>query len=266
MFSKSLLKTKLKATAVHLSLSVVVFAYLAYKIYYDWYPQPFFEIDGGWQGIRLVGAVDLVLGPLITFLIFDLRKSRKAILFDLLTILVIQLGALAYGVYATYSQRPVAVVLIDEFVVSAIEENYGGKLASAEDLYRYSDERPPIIYAEFPLDRAGIDEVTRIKLEEKVLEVAQLHLYRPFEELVAMIQRFQPRMQALLDRAEAREAYETWLRENGKAASEVYVLRFAGRYGAAWLVFDLGGRKIGYFRGPELAPPEEPDEAAGGQE
>ena len=80
MFSKSLLKTKLKATAVHLSMSIVVFIYLAYQIYYNWYPQPYFSIDGGWQGIRLVGAIDLVLGPLITFLIFDLRKSRKEIM------------------------------------------------------------------------------------------------------------------------------------------------------------------------------------------
>ena len=101
-FTKPLLITKLKATAVHLSMSVAVFVYLAYQIYYNWYPEPYFSIDGGWQGIRLVGAVDLVLGPLITFLIFDLSKSRRAILFDLLIILVIQLGALAYGVHTTY--------------------------------------------------------------------------------------------------------------------------------------------------------------------
>ena len=104
-FTKPLLITKLKATAVHLGMSIAVFIYLAYQIYYNWYPEPYFSIDGGWQGIRLVGAVDLVLGPVITFLIFDLRKSRKEILFDLLVIVTIQVGALAYGVYTTYSQR-----------------------------------------------------------------------------------------------------------------------------------------------------------------
>ena len=117
--SKPLLVTKLKATAVHLSMSVAVFIYLAYQIYYNWYPEPYFSVDGGWAGIRLVGAVDLVLGPLITFLIFDLGKSRRAILFDLITIAVIQLSALSYGVYSTYTQRPVAVVVIDQSVYSA---------------------------------------------------------------------------------------------------------------------------------------------------
>ena len=86
-FSRAMLKIKVRATAIHFSLSVAVFAYLAYQIYYNWYPQPYFEIDGGWQGIRLVSAVDLVLGPFITFLIFDLSKSFRAIVFDLLIIL-----------------------------------------------------------------------------------------------------------------------------------------------------------------------------------
>ena len=134
-FTKSLLITKLKATGVHLTLSIVVFAYLAWRIYYHWYPQPYFEIDGGWQGIRLVAAVDLVLGPLITFLIFDLRKPLRMIVFDLCVIATIQFGALAYGVYATYTARPVAVILIDEFVVSAIPEHYGDSLDSVEELY-----------------------------------------------------------------------------------------------------------------------------------
>ena len=249
MFTKPLLKTKLKATAVHLSMSVVVFVYLAYKIYFDWYPQPYFAIDGGWQGIRLIGAVDLVLGPLITFLIFDLRKPRKDIIFDLVTILVIQLGALAYGIYVTYTQRPVAIVVIDQFVVPATMEHYGGTLVSDEDLYQYSDERPPIIYANLPLDKDKLEQINRLKLEERVLEHAQVDLYEPLEGLVAVIQSHQARMQTYLDRYDARDAYEVWLLENGRAASEVYVERFSGRYGSAWLVFDLQGKYLGYFRG-----------------
>ncbi|MCH8105520.1 MAG: hypothetical protein IIC58_08470 [Proteobacteria bacterium] len=82
IFSKALLKTKLKATGIHLSMSLVIFFILAYQIIYVWYPQPYFSIDGGWQGIRIVAAVDLALGPIITFLIFDLAKSRKELFFE----------------------------------------------------------------------------------------------------------------------------------------------------------------------------------------
>ena len=246
-FSKPLLITKLKATAVHLSMSIAVFVYLAYQIYYNWYPEPYFSIDGGWAAIRLVGAVDLVLGPLITFLIFDLSKSRRAILFDLLIILIIQLGALAYGVHTTYTQRPVAIVMIPEFVVSATMEHYGNSLTSASDLYRYSDERPPIIYSDFPMTREGIKEIERIMVEEEVVAHAQTGLYRPHSELAAALQKRQAQARYLLEEKGLQQIFTDWLQQNGKTEEEVLIERFMGRYGNVWLIFDLDGVYVDYF-------------------
>ena len=247
LLSKSLLITKLKATAVHLSLSIAVFVYLAYQIYYNWYPQPYFAVDGGWQGIRLVGAVDLILGPLITFLIFDLRKSRRAILVDLMIIMIIQIGALSYGIYITYTQRPVAIVIIDDFVVPATMEHYGGTLKDGSELRRYSDERPPIIYAELPMIREVLSEINRKKIEEKVLEHAQVNLYGTHVELKAALQARQMRVFELLDRRGKRSVFEEWLKKNSKTQDEVLIQRFSGRYAYAWLVFDREGKYIGYF-------------------
>jgi len=251
-FTKPLLITKLKATAVHLSMSIVVFIYLAYQIYYNWYPEPYFSIDGGWQGIRLVGAVDLVLGPFITFLIFDLRKPRKEIMFDLLVIVTIQIGALAYGVYTTYNQRPIAIVVIDQFVVSSTMEHYGEALPSTSDLARFSDEKPPIIYSDFPLDREGIDEVQRIKLENKVLEHAQVNLYRGRVELKTALQQRQLGYFERIDSEQSRETLEHWLEQNQKSIEEILIVKFQGRYGNAWLIFDEEARYLGYFRPVDL--------------
>lgn len=248
-FSKPLLITKVKATAVHLGMSLIVFAYLAYQIYYNWYPQPYFEVDGGWQGIRLVGAVDLVLGPFITFLIFDPGKRLRAILFDLVVIAVIQLGALAYGIHTTYSQRPVAIVLIDEFVIPATIEHYAGKLDSTDQLQRFSDEKPPIIYADLPKTEEGLAEISRIKLEEKVLEHAQLQLYRPKSGLAAALKQRQDLFNSRMDENQSRDRFETWLAKRDKTADEVLIAPFWGRYGGAWLVFDLEGNYLSYFFG-----------------
>lgn len=246
-FTKALLITKLKATAVHMAMSIAVFIFLVYQIYYNWYPEPYFSIDGGWQGIRLIAAVDLVLGPFITFLVFDLRKGRREILFDLISIVLIQIGALAYGIYMTYTQRPIAVVILDQFVVSSTMEQYGGKLDSVSDLRQYSDEKPPIIYSDFPLTREGIDEVQRIKVEEKVLEHAQMQLYRHKPALLAALQRHQPRVRAKLEDSEAKQAFEDWLKERGKEPDSVLLEHFSGRYGTVWLVFDLDANYIGFF-------------------
>ena len=207
--SKPLLITKLKATGVHLSLSLLVFVYLVYQIYYNWYPQPYFSVDGGWQGIRLIAAVDLVLGPFITFVIFDLSKRRREIVFDLMIIAIIQFGALTYGVYLTYTQRPVAIVVIDEFVVPAIMEHYGGKLESPDQLKQYSDEKPPIIFAHLPVDKEALDEINRIKLEEKIFDHAQLQLYKTRSELAAALKSNQVVYMSRLDYYKHRDRYES---------------------------------------------------------
>jgi len=246
-FTGAVLKTKFKATGIHLCMSIAVFAYLAYQIYYNWYPQPYFEVDGGWQGIRLVGAVDLVLGPFITFLIFDLRKSRREIIFDLLTILVIQFGALAYGIHTTYAQRPVAIVLIDEFVVPTTMEHFGGKLESVEQLRKYSDEKPPIIFAELPLDSAGLQEVIRIKTEQKVLENAQLQLYRTQPELRKALEERQALFNDRLNFYGGRRALDAWLEAHDKSMDEILISPFDGRYGKAWLLFDKQGNYLSYL-------------------
>lgn len=246
-FDRDVLRTKLKATGIHLGLSLIVFAILAYLIVYEWYPGPYFTVDGGWQGIRLVAAVDLVLGPLITFLIFDLRKSRRAIMFDLITIATIQFGALIYGIYTTYNQRPLAIVLLDDFAFSTTMDLYAGTLESPKALEKYSDLRPPIIYAEIPLDREGLDKVQRIKVDDKILEHAQIWLYRPPAELVPALRKRQVLYAQMLDKFEQRDDFEAWLREQGKHEAEVLIAPFSGRYGRIWLVFDIDGNYLSYF-------------------
>ena len=225
----------------------MVFVYLVYQIYYNWYPEPYFSVDGGWQGIRLVAAVDLVLGPLITFLIFDLSKSRKAIVFDLVTIMVVQFGALAYGVYATYSQRPVAIVFIDEYVMSAIMEHYSGSLTSEEMLEQYSDEKPPIVYAKLGKSAEAIAEAHRIKTDEKILEHAQLNLYQPKTELKNALKEQQEVFYKRMEFYGDTEKFDNWLQQNQKTREEVMIARFDGRYGVVWLVFDLEGKYLSYF-------------------
>jgi hypothetical protein len=245
--TKPLLITKLKATAVHLSLSLVVFIYLVYQIYYNWYPQPYFAIDGGWQGIQIIAAVDLVLGPLITFLIFDLSKSRREILFDLSVIVIIQLGALFYGIAQVYNQRPVAVALVSQYMLVGTMEQFGGKLESASDLYRYSDERPPLVYADLQIDESTLEELSELKLWESVLEYLQLPSKNTRSEFAVALKDRQRIFSDQLDLLDARSAYEDWLRQNDKKADEVMIARIAGRYGEAWLVFDLDGKYLAYF-------------------
>ncbi len=245
--NKALLKVKLKATGIHLCLSLVIFFVLAYLVLYVWFPLPYFLVDGGWQGIRIIAAVDLVLGPLITFLIFDSSKSRREISFDLLVIVIIQVAALTYGVMTTYNQRPVAIVLVEDFVVPAIASDYGNQLESLDDLARYSSENPPVIYAEIPVNRESVDEINRIKSEQNINEHAQLGLYQPFSSLAAGLGQRQENFSKMLEVSGKTNVFEQWLTQNKLTKENVLVAPFSGRYGQMWLVFDDKGHYLGYF-------------------
>ena len=246
-FTGPALKTKLIATGVHLGMSLVVFAFLAYQIYFHWYPEPYYSIDGGWQGMRLVAGVDLVLGPFLTFLIFDLAKRRREIILDLAIILVIQIAALTYGVTATYTNRPVAIVLIDEFLVSAVEEHYQESLDSFDVLTDYSDEKPPIIYAELPQELEALKEAKKKHIREGIPEHAQIELYQPREAFGPALRERQARSLELVEKTGSRELFERWLKQNQTSPDTVQIGWFQGRYGRVWLVFDGDGKYLSYF-------------------
>lgn len=246
-FTGELLRAKFKATAIHFSISAVIFVILAYLILFVWYPQPYFSIDGGWQGIRLVAAVDLVLGPMITFIIFDISKRRREIISDLAIIAVIQISALVYGIHTTYQQRPVAAVLYDDFILPVLASDYRSQMQSLDQLKHYSDEKPPIIFSYVPLKQEALDEVKRLKFEEGIIEHAQIGFYQPQAKLKDGLKQLQEKYLRLLQQLGSIEKLNDWLEKNGRQADEVLVGLFNGRYGRIWLLFDIEAKYIGYF-------------------
>ena len=246
-FDRQQIKIKLKATAIHFFISLAVFLVLAGLVYFVWYPQPYFSVDGGWQGIRIIAAVDLVLGPMMTLVIFNIKKPRKEIITDLTIIAVIQLSALSYGVIVTYNQRPVAVILNDPLAISTVAEIYGDSLKSLDDLQNYSDEKPPIIAMEIPLNRQALDEVMRLEKDQGLMEHAQQQLYLPRQQLAGFIEKSQATMTAILGQRHGQKDFDNWLVENKTTAEQVLLFAFNGRYGFVWLVFDQDGQYLGYF-------------------
>lgn len=69
--------TKITATTNHLLLSVVIFSLLFGILIFFWYPSPYFSASGGWEGLKIAAAVDLVLGPILTLIVFNTKKANK---------------------------------------------------------------------------------------------------------------------------------------------------------------------------------------------
>ncbi len=111
-------KIRARAAGIHLGLSLLVTGAAAWLVFGLWYPYPFNQISGGRELFLLVVSVDVVLGPLITFVVFDLRKPLRERVLDLSLVGLIQLGALAYGLWSVHMARPVHLVFeFDRFRV-----------------------------------------------------------------------------------------------------------------------------------------------------
>ena len=88
-------KSRLVAAGVHLGVSLVVAALAALLVFKVWYPYPYNEISGGRELFFLIVSVDVVLGPLLTFAVFNTAKRRRELALDISVIAVLQAAALA---------------------------------------------------------------------------------------------------------------------------------------------------------------------------
>ena len=101
---------KFRAFATHLGLSLLVAALAAALVFWLWYPPPFRALSGGRELFLLVAGVDVVIGPLVTLVVFNPRKSRREKWLDFSVIGVLQLAALVYGLHTIHDARPVHAV------------------------------------------------------------------------------------------------------------------------------------------------------------
>jgi hypothetical protein len=111
-------RSRLRAAGIHLGLSALVALVAGLLVFAVWYPWPYREISGGRELFRLVVSVDVVLGPLITFAVFNRAKPRTELRRDLAVVALMQLAGLAYGLWTVHLARPVHLVYeIDRFRV-----------------------------------------------------------------------------------------------------------------------------------------------------
>ena len=110
-----------KAASIHLSISVAIGLIVGALLFGVWYPPPFFHAAGADQLVLLLVSVDIVLGPLLTLVVF--KSGKRGLKFDLTLIAVVQSVALVYGLSIVLRSRPVFLVAaVDRFsLVSAVD-------------------------------------------------------------------------------------------------------------------------------------------------
>jgi hypothetical protein len=149
-----------KAAGIHLAMSIAVALAVVAAMLLLWYPSPYFQAMGGGGLLMLVTGVDVVLGPLITLIIFNTKK--KSLKFDLMCVAIVQIVALGYGVYTMFQARPVyAVFEKDRFNVIIAADIDAKELAKVTDVAFKSLPLagPKIVAMEAPSDTKELQRI-----------------------------------------------------------------------------------------------------------
>lgn len=246
---KTKLIHKLKATSIHLFISLIILLFFLYLILFDWYPEPFFTAQGGWQGIRLMTFVDMVLGPVLTFIVFDHLKKRKAIIFDLSIIAVVQAVALIWGGYLVYTQRPIALVFWHDAFYTVTSDDYSEQGIDNPDFSKFSAHVPPLIYSRPLSTEAEMEQFTH--LTEKLIPVyAHVSLYENIEDNLRIIfSRAVDIEEVMSKNASMRAQLEKIVQGN---IADYHYIALNAKYHNMVLILDKNGNIKGEVKAPYL--------------
>jgi len=158
--------SRFQAFAIHFGISSLIFLVLAWVILTWWYPGIFFDIDGGWEGIRIIALVDLVLGPLLTLIVY--KQGKPGLKLDLTLIGLFQAACLSAGIWVVHNERPLAMVMVEDYFYSMSAEDYLSVGIKPPDLSRFSERGPKWVTVELPDDFDEAQALRRSSLKTKI--------------------------------------------------------------------------------------------------
>ena len=98
------MSARVQAFLIHLTFSMIVAACALVLVFFVWYPAPLAEAFGVTHIFLLVLGIDVVVGPLLTLLVY--KVGKKTLKFDLTAILTLQFLMLGYGMHTVAIGRP----------------------------------------------------------------------------------------------------------------------------------------------------------------
>lgn len=176
------MRDKVRGFLVHLAISGVIALISLAIVYLVWNPTPLHTATGITKIFLLMLGIDLVVGPLLTFIVY--KKGKKTLKFDLTVIALLQLTALSYGLYHVYEGRPVWIAYnVDRFDLVRANEIDTRKLDQAKPEYRQpSFTTTKYVAAIIPNDH--IEQKNQILFDELGSGIApsqRPELYQPLE-------------------------------------------------------------------------------------
>jgi len=234
----------------HLCISAVIALAAAALVFGAWYPYPYRNLSGGLHLFITLVVVDVVCGPLLMFILFNPAKSWQERAVDFSLIGLVQLGALAYGLYSVAQARPVVTAFeVDRLVVVTASLIDSTKLPEALPEFRHESWVGP-----------RLASVRRAKHGE-ALESVQQSLkgidpsarpgwWQPYEQSLPEIRKQMQNVVDLRTRLGSgqQQALDVAVQKTSLPASSLYYLPLvSAKQSNTWIaLLDAQGKIVGY--------------------
>jgi hypothetical protein len=143
-----------RAAGIHFLISVAIFSAVILPLLMMWYPPPLFFADGGWNVVQIAGCVDVVIGPLLTLIVF--KPGKKHLKLDLAVIALLQFCALAWGVHLMYQERPLFLAYAEGRFGAVSRGLVADSKRPLEQLLGLGNDNPVRVLVRLPADPAQL--------------------------------------------------------------------------------------------------------------
>lgn len=235
---------RLRALGLHILASVTVLALILGTLYGLWYRWPGWYLADVPRVAAIMVAVDIVLGPLLTFIVAAPSKPRKELVRDVSVIVAVQLVALIYGTISLWNGRPLyyafsenELQLVQAYDIPAEQAALGRSKNAALAPHWYSI--PRWIFAPLPAD---MDE--RAKIISQAVSggydiVSMPAAYQPWNHgLVALRSQLKPVAELGWFSKVGKDSLAQKMRARGLAPEQANALAFEGRSQPLLAVFE----------------------------
>lgn len=177
----SSLKFRLRAFGIHFGISIFIALVSLYIVFMVWHPAPLAKVVGVTHIFIMMLGIDVILGPLLTFIVA--RQGKKSLKFDLGVIIILQLSAFTYGIYNIAISRPVYIAF-DTSRFEVVQANNIPKVSLKNALPPYNAlawGRPTFVAVKVIESIEQKNNRLFVELETGVAPSMQPNLYEPLD-------------------------------------------------------------------------------------
>jgi hypothetical protein len=249
------MKFRLKAFSLHLLGSASALTLILGTLYFGWYRWPGWYLAEATPVVAVLVGVDLVIGPLLTFVIASNRKSRRELTRDIGIIVAVQVLALIYGTTSLWNGRPLyyaysetVLQLVQAYEINASEAELGRKQNAVLAPHWYS--LPRWIWAPLPSDPEEAQKLITAVLSGSDDVISMPRYFKRWDEgLPTLRERLKKVDDVPYFSPGDKKKLKERLQAAGLSTDQLNTMTFTGKGSPLLAVFDLANLEIiGIFK------------------